>query len=153
MPPKKLADIAMKDCGEKISLEDLNGDKIPELLSCNPEFAYLGELPYSESPFPPAIYALKDGEYKRVDRDYKKIYQADIQAQRDSLAKAYRPANVLQIVADLLILGEEKDAWKEMDALYRGADKDVIKAEMAKRMGVKSPVSETQPAAAAPIPN
>ena len=153
VPPKKLADIAMKDCGEKISLEDLNGDKIPELLSCNPEFAYLGELPYSESPFPPAIYALKDGEYKRVDRDYKKIYQADIQAQRDSLAKAYRPANVLQIVADLLILGEEKDAWKEMDALYRGADKDVIKAEMAKRMGVKSPVSETQPAAAAPIPN
>lgn len=149
VPPKRLGDLSMKDCGEKISLEDLNGDKIPELLSCNPDYTYLGELPYSESPFPPAIYSLKDGEYKRVDKDYKKIFQADIQAQRDSLAKAYRPANVLQIVADLLVLGEEKQAWKEMDA-YRGADKNIIMAEMAKRAGVKSPVPESQPAAVPP---
>jgi hypothetical protein len=129
----------MKDCGEKISLEDLNGDKIPEIITCNPEFTYLGEIPYSESPFPPAIYALRNGEYLRADREFQQVFQNDIHAQRDSLAKAYRPASVLQIVTDYLLLGDEVSAWRELDGLYRGNDKDAVKAELAKRLGLKSP--------------
>jgi hypothetical protein len=138
-PLKKLADLPMKDCGEKISLEDLNGDKIPEIITCNPEFTYLGEIPYSESPFPPAIYALRNGEYLRADREFQQVFQNDIHAQRDSLAKAYRPASVLQIVTDYLLLGDEVSAWRELDGLYRGNDKDAVKAELAKRLGLKSP--------------
>ncbi len=149
-PLKKLGEVEMKDCGEKISLEDLNGDKVPELISCNPDFTYLGELPYSESPFPPAVYILKDGGYKRADRNFKTVFQSDIQAQRDALAKGYRHANALQIVADYLVLGDEASAWKEFEALYQGADKEVIKVELAKRTGLKAPAPEPKPAISPP---
>jgi|GEM_PF-2352745 len=145
-PAQKLGDIAMKDCGEKISFEDLNGDGKPELISCNPDFTYLGQLEYSESPFPPAIYALKDGEYKRSDREFMKVFQEDIQAQRDTLSKNYRPAAVLQIVTDYLVMGDEVTAWKEFDTLYKGADKDAIKVELSKRIGLKVPASDLKPA-------
>ncbi|HCU23604.1 MAG TPA: hypothetical protein DF383_01200 [Deltaproteobacteria bacterium] len=129
-PLHKLGDLPMRDCGEKISFEDLNGDKKLELLSCNPDFIYLGDQPYSESPFPPAIYTLKNGQYRRADREFKQVFLDDIQEQREALSKAYRPANVLQIVADYLVLGEEATAWKEFDALYQGADKEKIRQQL-----------------------
>jgi len=140
---KKIADLPMKDCGEKISLEDLNGDKNLEIIACNPDYTYMGELPYSESPFPPAIYSMKNGEYQRADREFRQIFLDDIQSQRDALAKNYRPANVLQIVTDYLILGDATAAWKEFDSLYKGKDKDAVKAELAKRSGVKAPGGES----------
>jgi len=134
-PLQKMGDLPMKDCGEKISLEDLNGDKKMELLSCNPDFAYLGDQPYSESPFPPAIYSLKSGVYQRADGEFRQVFMADIQAQREALAKGYRPANALQIVTDYLLLGEDAQAWQEFDTLYQGADKEKIRQQLLVRMG------------------
>jgi len=148
-PAKKLGDIPMKDCGEKIGLQDLNGDKKLEIVTCNPDFTYLGDQPYSESPFPPAIYTLKDGQYQRADREFRQVFLDDIQAQREALGKGYRPANALQIVADYLMLGEEAQAWKEFDSLYQGADKEKIKQQLMSRVGVKpaAPVPAASPAA------
>lgn len=134
-PLQKLADLPMKDCGEKIGLEDLNGDKKMEIISCNPDFSYLGDQPYSESPFPPAIYALKGGTYQRADAEFRQVFLSDIQAQRESLAKGYRPANALQIVTDYLILGEDAQAWQEFDTLYQGSDKEKIRQQLMARSG------------------
>ena len=145
-PIKKLGDIAMKDCGEKIGLQDLNSDKKQEIVTCNPDFTYLGEQPYSESPFPPAIYALKGGSYRRADREFKQVFLDDIQAQREALAKGYRPANALQIVADYLVLGDESQAWKEFDTLYQGTDKEKIKQQLQSRIGGKTPAPDPSPA-------
>ena len=139
-PLQKLADLPMKDCGEKIGLEDLNGDKKMEILSCNPDFTYLGDQPYSESPFPPAIYSLKGGTYQRSDAEFRQVFMSDIQAQRDALAQGYRPANALQIVTDYLILGDDVQAWKEFDTLYQGADKEKIRQQLLTRTG-KAPAS------------
>jgi len=152
-PLKKIGDLAMKDCGEKIGLEDLNGDKKSEIISCNPNFSYLGDQPYSESPFPPAIYTLKNGQYQRADKEFKQVFIDDIQSQRDALGKAYRPANALQIVTDYLVLGDETQAWKELDSLYKGADKEKIKQQLQTRIGQKpasSPLPSANPSAAAP---
>lgn len=144
-PVKKLGDIAMKDCGEKLALQDLNGDKKLEIISCNPDFTYLGDQPYSESPFPPAIYALKDGQYQRADREFRQVFLDDIQAQREALAKGYRPANALQVVADYLVLGDEPQAWKEFDSLYQGSDKDKVKQQLMNRVGVRPAVPAASP--------
>ena len=157
-PLKKIADIPMKDCGEKISLEDLNGDKKLELISCNPDFAYLGENPYSESPFPPAIYSLKGGTYQRADREFRQVFLDDIQAQRDALAQGYRPACALQIVTDYLLLGEDAQAWKEFDSLYQGTDKEKVRQQLLGRLGkgpavpLASPKPVASPKATPPAP-
>ncbi len=149
-PLKKLGDLAMKDCGEKIGLDDLNGDKKQEIISCNPDFTYLGDQPYSESPFPPAIFALKNGQYVRADREFRQVFLDDIQAQRDALAKGYRSANALQIVADYLVLGEDAQAWKEFDSLYKGSDKEKIRQQLQNRGGAKVAVPTASAAPSAP---
>lgn len=134
-PLKKLGDIPMKDCGEKISLDDLNNDKKQEIISCNPDFTYLGDQPYAESPFPPAIYTLKNGQYVRADQEFRQVFLDDIQSQRDALAKTYRSANALQIVADYMVLGDDAQAWKEFDSLYKGPDKEKIRKQLQDRRG------------------
>jgi hypothetical protein len=149
-PLKKLGDIDMQDCGEQIRLADLNGDAKPEILSCDAKFTYLGNLPYSESPFPPAVYMLVLNDYERVDRNFKQVYLDDIQRQRDALAKAYRPAAALQIVTDYFLMGDETQAWQQFNALYQGEDKEEMKLNLLKKMGLRIPQAEA--ASAAPTP-
>lgn len=149
-PLKKLGNLAMKDCGATIRLEDLNGDKKLEIISCNPDFIYLDKIPFSDSPFPPAIYVLREGGYKRADKEFRQVFLKDIEAQRAELANGYSPAAALQIVADYLILGDDAQAGKEFDALYQGEDKAEMRREIWKRAGRKPegavPGAESRPA-------
>lgn len=144
---KKIGEVELQDCGEKIRLYDLDGNNKPEILTCDARFTYLGSLPYSESPFPPAIYNLGINGYERVDKAFKQVFQADIDRQRQTLAGGYRPAAALQIVADYLLMGEESKAWEEFEKLYQGQDKEQIKTQMMQKMGTQTPGSAPPPPA------
>ena len=137
-PLKKIGEISLKDCGEQIKLKDLNGDKKLEIIACNPDFAYINDLPFADSPFPPSIYTLKDGQYQKADLEFKQVFLDDIKTQRDTLAKGYQVSAVLQIVSDYLALGDEANAWKEFDTLYQGDDKEAVKTELMKRVPIKA---------------
>lgn len=150
-PLSKLGEIPMADCGDKISLEDLNQDKKLEILSCDASYTYLGKLPFAESPFPPAIYTLKGEQYVRADSDFKPVFLSDIQAQREVLKNSYKPAAALQIVLDYLLMGEDTKAWQEFDALYQGDDKENIR-EQIKRTLAKNKTMPSIPAVKAIAP-
>jgi hypothetical protein len=140
---QKIGDFDLQDCGEKIRIYDLDGNNKPEILTCDARFIYLGNLPYSESPFPPAIYSLGPNGYERADKAFKQVFQADIERQRQTLATGYRPVAALQIVTDYLLMGEGAKAWEEFDKLYQGQDKDQIKQQLMQKMGLAPP--ETKP--------
>lgn len=135
-PLQKITDIDFQDCGEKIRLYDLNGNGKPEIMTCDARFTYLGKLPYSESPFPPAIYTLGMNGYERADKDFKQVFLTDIGRQRQTLAKGYRPAAALQIVTDYLLMGDAAKAWEEFDKLYQGDDKEEIKTQLMQKLGL-----------------
>ena len=149
---QKIGDLDLQDCGEKIRIYDLDGNDKPEILTCDPRFIYLGNLPYSESPFPPAIYTLGANGYERADKSFKQVYQADINQQRQTLVAGYRPAAALQIVTDDLLIGEVAKAWEEFDKLYQGQDKEQIKQQLKQKVGLApapppATQAESQPAA------
>lgn len=143
---KKIGEIDMQDCGEKIRLHDLSGNGRPEILACDAGYTYLGDLPFSDSPFPPAIYALGPNGYELVDKNFPLVYQQDILNQRAVLAKGYRPAAVLQIVTDYFLMGNETKGWEEFNKLYQGKDKEKIKLQLLQKLGLSLPTPETAPA-------
>lgn len=155
-PLRQIGSIDLQDCGEKIRLYDLNGNGKPEIISCDARFTYLGDLPYSESPFPPAIYTLGLSGYERADQAFKPVYQQDINRLREILQKGYKPSVALQIVTDYFMMGDEKKGWEEFEALYKGKDKDKIRVQLAQKLGspaIPSPEGETQPAVKPTIPS
>ncbi len=139
---KRLADLEMRDCGDSIQLKDLNGDGKPEILSCDAKFVYLGDLPYDQSPFPPAVYSLGATGYERADKNFPQIYSEDIQKQQQALAQGSTPFVVLQIVTDYFLLGDEKKGWEEFEKLYQGTDKDKIRLQLTERLQGKIPEPE-----------
>jgi hypothetical protein len=148
-PLRQIGNIEMQDCGEKIRLHDLNGNGKPEIISCDARFTYLGDLPYSESPFPPAIYTLGLSGYERADKAFKPVYQQDIKRLREILQRGYKPSVALQIVTDYFMMGNEKKGWEEFEALYKGKDKDKIRVQLAQKLGspgVPASDGESQPA-------
>lgn len=134
---KKIGDLEMGDCGEKIRLADLNGNGKMEIISCDARFTYLGNLPYSESPFPPAVYTLGPNGYERADKMFQPVYQEDIKNQEQTLAQGYRPAAALQIATDYFLLGQEAKGWEAFEKYYQGQDKEKIKLQLLKRLGLK----------------
>lgn len=144
-PFKKIGEVELQDCGEQIVLHDLNGDKKPEIISCDARFTYLGNLPYAQSPFPPAVYTLGLSGYERADKAFKQVYLEDIAKQREILKKGYKPASALQIVTDYFLMGDEKKAWEEFEALYQGEDKEKIRLQLLQKMGLTPPGAETAP--------
>jgi len=145
-PLKKLGEVELQDCGEQIVLHDLNGDKKPEIISCDAKFTYLGDLPYAQSPFPPAIYTLGLSGYERADQAFKQVYQEDLARQRQILQQGFKPAAALQIATDYFLMGDEKKGWEEFNALYQGADKEKIRLQLLQKMGLKIPGAESAPA-------
>ncbi len=137
-PLKKLGEIEMQDCGEKIRLADLNGDGKPEIISCDSRFVYLGNLPYSESPFPPAVWFLSPSGYERADQRFPAVLQADIAEQQRVLAQGNRTSAVLQLVIDYLLMGRETEAWETFEKLYQGSDKETVKEQLLQRLGQKN---------------
>jgi len=152
-PLKKIGDVDMGDCGERIRLADLNGNGKLEIISCDARFTYLGNLPYSESPFPPAIYSLGTDGFKRVDRQFQPVYLEDIKKQRELLAKGFKPAAALQIVTDYFLMGDEAKGWQEFETLYQGKDKEKIKLQLLQRMGLKISIPSPTPTAAPSRPS
>ncbi|MGH7831823.1 MAG: hypothetical protein ACREP8_16800, partial [Candidatus Binatia bacterium] len=115
------------------------------ILACNADFTYLGKLPFSDSPFPPAVYGLKGESYQKVDREYPQVFHQDIQTQRQALAGGYNPTAVLQIVADYFLLGDEAQGWKEFETLYQGEDKEMVKMQLLQRLGKPVAVPASPP--------
>ncbi len=144
-PLKKLGEIDMQDCGEKIRLADLNGDGRPEIISCDSRFVYLGNLPYSESPFPPAVWFLGPSGYERADAQFPAVLQTDIAEQQHILKQGDRTSAVLQLVVDYLLLGRPEEAWGVFEKDYQGADKEMIKEQLMQRLGQKE-IGESLPA-------
>ncbi|MCP5468087.1 MAG: hypothetical protein H7A32_02325 [Deltaproteobacteria bacterium] len=144
-PLKKLVHLDLEDCGESIQLKDLNGDQKKEVITCDAKFKYIGDQPYSKSPFPPAVYELQGNQFKKVDKKYPKIFQDDILKQRTNLQQGYDPAPVLQLVIDYLILGNSNKAWQEFEMLYQEDDKEEVRLEIATKMGVSMPNISNSP--------
>lgn len=131
---KKIAYLPMKDCGKKIVVQDLNQDGKAEILTCNADFTYLGERTYSDSPFPPMIYEFDRGQFIRNDKKFAALIKEDIDMQKSVLQSTYSHRAALQIVVDWLLLGEKKNAWKELKEIYQGEDRDQIKKQLLKRL-------------------
>lgn len=149
-PLKTYGSIDLQDCGELIQLKDLNGNGKPEIISCDAKFTYLGNLPYSESPFPLVIYTLGAQGYERADKNFKQVYLADIEKQKQILAKGYKPSAALQIVTDYFLMGEESKGWEEFEKLYQGKDKEKIKLQLLQKLGLKIQMPAPTPS---PNPN
>lgn len=147
---KKLGELKLMDCGENIKLQDLNGDGLWEILTCNAKFTYLKNLPYSQSPFPPQVFGLINGKYVNIDKQNIKIFDEDIAEQKRNLVESYSDSTVIQIVLNYLLSGRESQAWQEFEQLYTSANKEMRKQELIDRwqqyLGLKaeSKVSESQ---------
>lgn len=160
-PLKRLGKLKLRDCGEQIEFKDLvPGEKLgglpdtkpdgkPELLTCDARFTYLGKNPFAGSPFPPAIYAWRDEELKRVDQEFPQIFQKDLKAQRE-LFKMQKnedinsAATILQIVLDHLFLGETKQAWEFFDQNYTKEDKEEVRSQLKERLGLDKQVLQKE---------
>lgn len=143
---QRIGHIDLQDCGEKIRLQDLNGNGKPEVISCDARFTYLGDLPYSQSPFPPAVFTLGMNGYERADKAFKQVYLADIARHRETLKKGYQPSSALQIVTDYFLMGDEKQGWEEFEKLYQGKDKEKIKLQLLQKLGLNMTPSEPESA-------
>ncbi|MBF0492967.1 MAG: hypothetical protein HQM15_09320 [Deltaproteobacteria bacterium] len=143
---KKMGTISLKDCGEKIEVKDLNGDKIPEIISCSADFTNFKQIPYSVSPFPPRVFSLKNGSYVQSDQEFPQVYEDDAALQKAQITKeGFDIAKVLQLTLDQLILGKEEQAWKDFDQYYKAANKEKVKAELQEKWSAfKMPSSESK---------
>ncbi len=131
---KIMGDLKLKDCGETIKLQDLNGDGIWEIVTCNASFNTFIGIPYSDSPFPPMIFGLENGKYVNQDKKYLQIFDQDIATEKNSLnEKGYSNGNVIQIVFDYLLTNRENDAWREFDQLYISPNKEAIRTEIQEK--------------------
>jgi len=155
---RKLGELKLLDCGEKLKLQDLDGNGNWELLSCNAKFTYLKSLPYSQSPFPPQVFGLVNGKYVNLDKKYLQVFDEDIAVQRKALEGGYNETAALQIVLDYLLSGREAQAWQEFDQLFTGANKEARKQELQDKWnqytGAKpeSAKSESAPGSAWKLP-
>ncbi|MBL7685845.1 MAG: hypothetical protein JNK65_07435 [Deltaproteobacteria bacterium] len=150
---KKLGSLKLLDCGEKIKLQDLNSDKIPEIISCNAHFIYFKDIPYSESPFPPQVFQLDSQKYTNADLKFQKVFDDDIQEQKKQLQeRGYSDGIVLQIVLDYLLTGRETQGWQEFDQLIKSNKKDSIKQELQEKYnqyrGAETKAALSQPSTA-----
>lgn len=138
---KKLGELKLLDCGEKIKLQDLDGDGLWEILTCNAKFTYLKNLPYVQSPFPPQVFALVNGKYVNADKKNLKVFDDDIAEKKKQLSEGYSESSVIQIVLDSLLSGRENQAWQEFDSLFTGVNKEARKQELQDRwnrsLGIK----------------
>jgi hypothetical protein len=131
---KKLADLKLLDCGDKIKLQDLDGDGRWEILSCNAAFTYFKNIPYSDSPFPPVVFGLESGKFVNEDKKFQKVFDDDIAAERKAIQDhGYSDGEALQIVLDYLLSGREIDAWTQFDQLLNSPKKEAIRSELQER--------------------
>jgi len=131
---KKLADLKLLDCGDKIKLQDLDGDGRWEILSCNAAFTYFKNIPYSDSPFPPIVFGLESGKFVNEDKKFQKVFDDDIAAERKAIQDhGYSDGEALQIVLDYLLSGRESDAWTQFDQLLNSPKKEAIRSELQER--------------------
>jgi hypothetical protein len=131
---KKIADLKLNDCGEKIKLQDLNGDGRWEIISCNAGFIYFQGLSYDMSPFPPMIFGFEAGKFVNQDKKYPKIFDDDIAAEKKELQeKGYSDSNVLQITLDYFLSGREAEGWQQFDQLCTSAKKELIRQQLREK--------------------
>jgi len=134
---KKLGFLKLNDCGDQIQLEDLNQDKIYEIISCNAFFTYLKDFAFSQSPFPPTIFALdKSGHYTNVDVKYPQVFARENQKKQTALQSKTASINdVLEYTLNLLLQNKSEEAWKAFDSYYNleKPKKEEAKEELAKR--------------------
>ncbi len=131
---KNLGSIRLLDCGEHLTLEDLNQDGALEILACNPSFTYLPKIPYAESPFPPMVFKIEQDRWVNQDAQHPKVFYSDIEERKKELAaNSDNRSDLLQIVLDYLITGHEVEAWKTFDLLNL-SNKDELRQELLKRI-------------------
>ncbi|MFO1519355.1 MAG: hypothetical protein U1F57_06820 [bacterium] len=150
---KKLGDLKLHDCGERIKLEDVNGDGAWEILTCNAAFTYFKDIPYSSSPFPPQVFGLEGGKYVNQDKKSLKVFDEDIAAERKTLQeKGYNDGDALQIVLDYLLSGREDEGWKQFDLLITSPKKESIRSDLKEKwqkyLGIPP---ESKPAEGGPL--
>jgi len=131
---KKIADLKLLDCGEKVRLKDLNNDRTLEIIACNAAFTYIKGLPFSLSPFPPLVFGLEGGHYANQDKKYPQVFDEDAATEKKKVdAKTANEGDILQIVLNYFLSGRESEGWKQFDSLYNFASKDKVKTELNDR--------------------
>lgn len=131
---KKMGTLSLKDCGDQVEVKDLNGDKIPEIISCSADFTSFKNIPYSVSPFPPRIFKQINGTYIQSDAEFPKVFEADAALQKTELLKnGFDIFKVLQLTLNLLYLAKDEQAWKDFDLYYSASNKEKVKAELQEK--------------------
>lgn len=150
---KKLADLKLLDCGEKVRLKDLNGDGPLEIIACNAAFTYLRGLPFSSSPFPPLIFGIEGAHYANQDKKYPQVFDEDVAAEKKKIDdKTATEGDILQIVLNYFLSGREPEGWKQFETLYNFASKEKLRTELNDRwrkyqgLPPESKPAETKPA-------
>lgn len=152
---KRLAKLKLLDCGEQIEITDLKQDGQRQLLTCDARFTYLGENSFAASPFPPAVYAFKDGAFQNVTKDFPQVLQQDLAKQQAAFktqqeADQISTATVLQIFLDQFFLGKTGSAWEFFEKHYTKSDKLAVKTQLQEKLGVITPVLDKPAPAVSP---
>ena len=112
-------------------LRDLDGDGLPELRSGDDRFNY--EFTFYAASFSPIqIWRYRGGELTDVTRSFPSMVRKDAAALWRAYARIARSAydwsevrGVLAAwLADRYLLGEGKDGWKRVRAVYHGKDRN-----------------------------
>lgn len=131
------------DC--ELRVADLDHDGTLELIACDARFAYAFDLPFSESPFVPLVYAFRDRAYTADNRRYPQVFRYRIAQERRRLHDAQQLGDargarraVISMVLHTLYAGRVTEAWCTFGRMYRWADAATVRQEILARLR-KSP--------------
>jgi hypothetical protein len=134
----KALETPLSNCG--VSFEDLDGDGVFEVITCDDSFAYT-YCPYAATPAVKVILRYNPGQgYLPASPQYEAWYADDV-AYHTAMAREAVPGElgewdsstkcaVLPLVLDFLYTGQPERAWEAMAAWYRYPDNRVFWAEI-----------------------
>ncbi|MCC7359033.1 MAG: hypothetical protein IT317_06135 [Anaerolineales bacterium] len=142
--PVKILETRPSNCGGRF--QDLNGDGIPEFITCDDVFAYT-YCPYAASPLVQVILAYApDVGYQPAGPRFADRYAAELPSLSAQAAAATpgglgewdntTKCGVLPLVLALLYSGQPAQAWSELDRLYPYPDAALFRQEIEQTVGV-----------------
>jgi hypothetical protein len=127
------------DCSLRVA--DIDGDGALELIACDARFAYAFDLPFTESPLVPLVYAFRDRTYQADNRRYPQVFRYRIAQERRRLAEAEQAGDtrgarraVISLLLHRLYAGRVTEGWCAFEQGYRWADRVAVRQEVLTRL-------------------
>jgi hypothetical protein len=158
--PTKVLETRESNCSGRF--EDLDGDSVPEFITCDDLFAYV-YCPYAASPMVQVILRYEPGRgYVPASPHFAQLY-AEVIVQHTGLAEGATAegmgewdqttkCGVLPLVLDYLYTGRADRAWEEFSRLYAYPDALLFWAEIVRAVSESSLYVAAGPSPDVPLP-